>query len=307
MLSHLLLTIPVRTRDGCNSCFFPKIRYSPIGRTKSKSGMKIAVCFVGVTRNYSKYTFESIQKNLFDVVAKRDPNFKKFAHFNQLAVLTNERSRENGVALDQDEYKLLNCDEVELTDQALVDERIDFEYLKQFGNTWKDNFGTLKNVLRQMYSLNAIANILERQNTKFDLVIYSRICLRFYKPIEIPRKIRPRTLYTPWFEGFRGLNDRFALGDMETMLLFCRRQSMARDFIAETGLPMGAENYLLWYARKKGLQTRHLTSMNFSRVRADGSERIIRDDLPKKVNYYFKRGLEAVGLRRITFPKASPR
>jgi|GEM_PF-3060967 len=267
--------------------------------------MRIAVCFVGVTRNFSKYTLDSIQRNLFDVVAKRDPHFKRFAHFNQLEVLTNERSRENGVALDQEEYKLLNCDEVELTDQALVDQRIDFEYLSQFGNTWKDNFGTLRNVLRQLYSLNAIADILERQNTRFDLVIYSRICLHFYKPIEIPRVIRPRTLYTPWFEGFRGLNDRFALGDMETMLLFARRQAMAREFIAETGLPMGAENYLLWYARKKGLQTRHLTSMNFSRVRADGTERKIRDDVVKKSTYYFKRGLEAVGLRRITFPKVA--
>src|SRR6185312_15501386 len=53
--------------------------------------MKIAVCFVGVTRNYSKHTLDSIEKNLFDVVAARDPHFKRFAHFNRLEVLTNER------------------------------------------------------------------------------------------------------------------------------------------------------------------------------------------------------------------------
>ncbi len=261
--------------------------------------MKIAVCFVGVTRNYSKYTLDSIQKNLFDVVAKHDPNFKRFAHFNKLEVLNNERSREDNVALDQEDYKLLGCDEVEQTDQAIVDQRIDFEYLKQFGNTWKDNFGTLKNVLRQMYSLSCVADIVERQKTKFDLVIYSRICLRYHKPAKIPRTIRPRTLYTPWFERFHGLNDRFALGDMETMLLFMRRQSMARDFVAETGLPMGAENYLLWFAKKKGLETRHLTSMNFSRVRADGTEKAIKDDVPEKMKYYIKRGLELTGLRNI--------
>jgi len=261
--------------------------------------MKIAVCFVGVTRNYSKYTLDSIQRNLFDVVAKHDPHFKRFAHFNKLAVLNNERSRENNVALDQEDYKLLGCDEVEQTDQALVDQQIDFEYLKQFGNTWKDDFGTLKNVLRQMYSLNCVADIVERQKTKFDLVIYSRICLKYYKPAEIPRTIHPRTLYTPWFERFHGLNDRFALGDQETMLLFMRRQSMARDFVAETGHPMGAENYLLWYAKKKGLATRHLTSMNFSRVRADGTEKAIKDNAPEKMKYYIKRGLELTGLRNI--------
>ncbi|HWD90981.1 MAG TPA: hypothetical protein VG938_01400 [Verrucomicrobiae bacterium] len=261
--------------------------------------MKIAVCFVGVTRNFSKHTLDSIQRNLFDVVAKHDPHFKRFAHFNKIAELTNERSRENAVAIDPDEHKLLNCDVVEHTDQRLVDEQIDFEYLKQFGNLWEDNFGTLRNVLRQLYSLNAIADILERQNTKFDLVIYSRPCLRFFRPIEIPRTILPHTLYTPWFDRFRGLNDRFAMGDLETMLLFARRQSMARDFIAETGGPMGAENYLLWYTRKKGLRNRYLTSVTFGRVRADGTERAMKNEARQRLKFYFKRGLEVAGLRRV--------
>jgi hypothetical protein len=269
--------------------------------------MKIAVCFVGVTRNYSKYTLDSIQKNLFGVVAKHDPNFKRFAHFNKLEVLTNQRSREKAVAIDPEEYKLLNCDAVELTDQSLVDQQIDFDYLQQFGNAFNDNFGTLKNVLRQMYSLNCVADILERQNTKFDLVIWSRVCLRFYKPIEIPRTIHPNTIYTPWFERFRGLNDRFSLGDMETMLSIFRRRSMVRNFCEETGRPLGAESYLLWYARKNGIHTRHLTSMNFSRVRGDGTEKPIKDDLPEKMKFYVKRGLELTGLRNIDKPSRRDR
>jgi hypothetical protein len=264
--------------------------------------MKIAVCFVGVTRNFSKYTLDSIEKNLFGVVAKHDPNFKKFAHFNKLEFLTNERSGEHGVAIDQEEYKLLKCDEVELTDESLVDQRIDFDYLHKFGDAFQDNFGSLKNVLRQMYSLNCVADILERQNTKFDLVIWSRVCLRFYKPIEIPRTIRPHTLYTPWFERYRGLNDRFSLGDMETMLSIFRRQSMVRTFVQETGRPLGAESYLRWYAKKRGMDTRFLTSMNFSRVRADGTERPIKDDLQEKMKFYFKRGLELTGLRNLDKP-----
>lgn len=260
--------------------------------------MKIAVCFFGVSRNFSKHTLDSIQRQLFSVVARHDPHFKKFAHFNKLAQLTNERSGENGVLLDQEEYKLLNADVVTQTDQQLVDQQIDFDYLKQFGNTWKDNYGTLKNVLRQYYSLNAVTDILVRENTGFDLVIYSRICLRFKKPIEIPDTIRPRTLYTPWFDRYHGLNDRFAMGDFETMVAYGRRQSMARDYCKENRSPMGAEHYLLWYARKQGLQTRYLNSMNFSRVRADGSERPINDNAQERLKYYFKRGLEVAGLRR---------
>ena len=263
--------------------------------------MKIAVCFFGVSRNFSKYTLDSIERQFFDVVAKHDPHFKRFAHINQLAELTNERTGENGILIDPEEYKLLGCEVVNQTDQQLVDEKIDFEYLKQFGNTWKDkkdNYATLRNVLRQYYSLNAVTDILERENTGFDLVIYSRICLRFHKPIEIPCAIRPRTLYTPWFDRFHGLNDRFAVGDVETMVAYGRRQSMARQYCEEGNRPMGAEHYLYWYMRKLGFQNRFLTSMNFSRVRADGNERAMKDNAREKLTYYAKRGLEIAGLRR---------
>jgi hypothetical protein len=260
--------------------------------------MKIAVCFFGVSRNFSKYTLDSIQRQLFDVVAKHDPHFKRFAHINQLTELNNERTGEKGIVIDPEEYKLLGCDVVTQTDQRLVDQQIDFEYLKKFGNTWRDNYATLKNVLRQYYSLNAVTDILERENTGFDLVIYSRICLRFKKPIEIPRSIRPRTLYTPWFDRFHGVNDRFAIGDVETMVAYGRRQSMARQYCEEGPRPMGAEHYLYWYMRKLGFQNRFLTSMHFSRVRADGTERAMKDNAREKLTYYIKRGLEEAGLRR---------
>jgi hypothetical protein len=184
----------------------------------------------------------------------------------------------------------------------LVDERIDFEYLKKFGNTWAarpgDNFATLRNVLRQYYSLNAVTDILERENAGFDLVIYSRICLRFHKPIEIPGVLRSRTLCTPWFDRFHGLNDRFAIGDFETMVAYGRRQKDARSYCEEGPRPMGAEHYLYWFMRKHGFQNQFLTSMNFSRVRADGVERAMKDDTREKMTYYFKRGLEVAGLRR---------
>ena len=261
--------------------------------------MKIAICFYGITRNFAQHTLESIQRQLFDVVAKHDPNFKRFAHINLLAELNNERTREFNVPIDPEEYKLLNCDVVTTTDQRLVDERIDFKYLSQFGNMWNDNFGTLKNVLRQFYSVNEVTQTMlqESAKTPFDLVIYSRICLRYEKPVEIPSRILPGTLYTPWFERYRGLNDRFALGDVPTMAAYGRRQSRAREFCAETGLPMGAENYLLWYARKEGLKTRHLRKMNFGRVRADGKEERIRDDVPERLKYFYKLALEKAGLR----------
>jgi hypothetical protein len=259
--------------------------------------MRIAVCFFGITRNFSKYTRDSIECCLLAEVAQRDPHFKKFAHFNRLTEVSSKRSRESGVPIDPDEFKLLNCTAVEQTDQDEVDRRIDLEYLKQFGDIWHDDFGSLKNLLRQFYSLNAVTELLRRNKETFDLVIFSRVDVRFEAPVEIPR-IQPRTLYTPWFDKYRGLNDRFAMGDFETMVIYGRRQSMIRQYCEETKQPLGAERYLLWYARKQNLRTCDLTSMNFSRVRANGVVRPI-DSTPKaKLKYHFKRGLELLGLRR---------
>src|SRR5215469_207034 len=122
--------------------------------------MKIAVCFFGITRNFAQYTLDSIETNLLGEVKRLDPQFRRLAHFNRLSVVSNYRSRENGVPVDPDEYKLLNCDVVEQTDQEEVDQKIDFEYIKQYGDTWRNNFNSLKNLLRQFYSLNAVTDLL---------------------------------------------------------------------------------------------------------------------------------------------------
>jgi len=261
--------------------------------------MKIAICFFGITRNFSKYTLDSIERYLFAEVARHDQNFRRFAHFNTIAEVSNKRSRENNVPVDPEEFKLLNCDAVAQTDQREVDRQIDFDYIQQFGDLWHDDYGSLKNLLRQFYSLNAVTDLLLAQSkaVPFDVVIFSRVDVRFESPVEIP-SILPATLYTPWFDKYHGLNDRFAMGNLETMVTYGRRQSMIRQYCEETGKPLGAENYLLWYARKHGWRTRDLKSINFSRVRAHGVVSPI-DCTPKaKLKYQFKRGLELIGLRR---------
>lgn len=267
--------------------------------------MKIAVCFFGITRNFAKYTLRSIERNLFAEVARHDPQFRKLAHFNRLSMVSSQRSRESGVSVDPEEYRLLNCDVIAQTDQEEVDRKIDFDYIKQFGDTWRDNYGSLKNLLRQFYSLNAVTDLLLREKTRFDLVIFSRADLRFEVPIEIPR-IRRRTLYTAWFDRYHGLNDRFAMGDLETMIAYGRRQSMVRQYCVEIGNPLTAEHYLLWYARKQELETRHLQSMNFSRVRSNGEILAVDCGRKEKLRYYCKRGLEVLGLRRMQVAKTKP-
>lgn len=259
--------------------------------------MRIAVCFFGITRNFARYTLDSMERNLFAKVAKLDPNFRRLAHFNRVTKVDGQRSREKGVEIDPEEYKLLNCHVVEQTDQEEVDRKIDFEHISQFGDYWHNDFNSLKNLLRQFYSLNAVTDLLLREKTWYDMVIFSRADLRFEAPVEIP-SLQRLTLYTAWFQRYNGLNDRFGMGDMETMAVYGRRQCKIREYCAETRGPLTSEHYLHWYAQKMGLNSRHLTSMNFSRVRSNGTAMLVDVSAKEKLKYHVKQKLKAVGLRR---------
>ena len=276
----------------------PAFRQGPIpGEQKRATPLRVAICFFGITRNFARHTLDSMERHLFSEIARVDPQFRKLAHFNKLTTVSNHRSGEGSVLINPEEFKLLNCDAVEQTDQDDVDQALDFEYIQQFGYTWRDNYASLKNLLRQFYSLNAVTNLLLAEKTRFDLVIFSRADLRFEVPVKIPR-IRPRTLYTPWFHRYHGLNDRFALGDMATMIAYGRRKSMIRQYCAATGKPLSSEDYLLWYARKLELHTHHLKSINFSRIRSNGQVHAVDCGHKEKLKYDMKRGLELAGLRQ---------
>jgi hypothetical protein len=232
--------------------------------------LKIAVCFFGITRRLKEHTLDSIQKCLLGPIARHDPDYKRFAHFNTMDRVDNPRAGEQNISVDPQEFRLLNCDAAAHTDQHRLNGEIDFEAIRKFGDAWGDGFRSLQNLLCQLYSLNQVTELLLRAQERFDVVIYSRADLRFEKEIVLPN-VRPRTLYTAWFGKGGGLNDRFALGDSGTMVRYGQRGALARQYCEETGKPLHAERFLLWYCRKHRLRHLDLTSIDFCRVRATGA------------------------------------
>jgi len=232
--------------------------------------MKVALCFYGITRNLQAHTLSSLQNCLMAALADKDPHYRRFGHFNLISSVSNPRAGENNIPVDPNEYKLLQCDAVSTTDQASLDAQLDFASIQKFGDVWEDNFSSLNNLLRQLHSLEQVTHLLLAANERFDLVVYSRADLRFERKLEIPR-LRPRTLYTSWFGKGGGLNDRFALGDLETMVKYGQRGQLARQYCEETGKPLHAERFLFWITKKHALRRADLTSIDFSRVRANGT------------------------------------
>lgn len=260
--------------------------------------MKIAVCFFGITRNLKQNTLASIEQKLFEPVSRLDPEFKRFGHFNFVPCVSNRRTHEDNIVVDPRESDLLNCDVVSYTDQSELDLQLqaDFEALQKFGDSWQDNYGSLKNLLRQYHSLGQVTDHLLQSGQTFDLVIFSRADIRFEQAIEIP-VIRSGTIYTPWFHKFRGLNDRFAMGDPGTMQTYGRRGQFAKRYCAETGLPLHSERFLLWHMRKQKITNVDLTSSNFCIVRANGAFRPIDTSWSARCNYRVKRFFRQLGLR----------
>jgi hypothetical protein len=253
--------------------------------------MRIALCFFGITRNLQQNTLNSIETLLIRPLAEKDPTLRKFGHFNLVKYISNPRSGENMVPVEPEEFRLLNCDEVSHTDQSWLDDQLDYERIQKFGDCQGDQFCSLNNLVRQLYSLDRVTDILINTKERFDLVVYSRADLRFEKRIEIPA-ILPNTVYTPWFGKNRGLNDRFAMGDSSTMTKYGRRYSMMEQYCEETGLPLHGERFLLWYIRKKGIENADLTTIDFCRVRANGEAWVTDTSARLKLKYRMKRALD---------------
>jgi hypothetical protein len=231
--------------------------------------MKAAICFFGLTRNLKQHTLHSIENLLERPVASKDPGYRKFGHFNRIRTVSNPRTGEKNVSVDIDEYKLLNCEWVRLSDADPPGFAQRLEEIKRFGDAWGDGFVSLGNLLRQLYSLNEVTSLLMESGIIFDLVVYSRVDIRFEREVVIPA-VQPGRIYTPYFGRNGGLNDRFALGDMATMVRYGQRYSLVNDYCRETGQPLHSEKFLKWCVKKHCLRDAVLTSTEFRRIRANG-------------------------------------
>lgn len=260
--------------------------------------MKIAVCFFGITRNIKQNTLASIEQNLLAPIAQLDPDYKKFGHFNSVRCISNRRTGENNILVDPEEGELLKCNAISYTEQDWLDSQLesDFGQLKTYGDSWDDNFGSLLNLLRQFHSLSQVTDQLVRFGQAFDVVVYSRADLRFEQPVQLPI-VRPGIVYTPWFDKFRGLNDRFAIGDFTTMQEYGRRGSLAKRYCLETGQSLHSERFLLWSMRQRRIRNVDLPSIHFCIVRANGSFQPTDTSPFAKLNYQFKRVLRQLKLR----------
>lgn len=239
--------------------------------------LKIAVCFFGITRSLT-HTIGSIEKNILGP-ARELGEVRVFAHFFRQLAIDNPRSRESGL-LAQDEHVLLNADLLELEEPGLCLSAHDFDVIKTYGDRWKDEFRSLKNLVHQLHSLNRVTNVALDWDA--DIYIFARPDLMYHDSFKrVLRKVarsRLRTAYIPtWQRWHGGLNDRFGVcvgadaAQAYGTRLTCALQFAETDTMRFNGTDRGlhGERLLGHVLRSAGIRVKGL-GVRASRIRNGG-------------------------------------
>lgn len=230
---------------------------------------KIAIAFYGITRSL-KHTITSIENNIINP-AKEIGEVKIFCHFFNQKIIENPRTNESG-ALDPYEWQLLNADVNLIEEIDNYKENSIYEELIQYGNSWEDDGQSLKNILRQLLSLQKITRII-KEDGQFDLIIFARPDMLYHDSIyEIIKnnKVNKNNICIPYWSWSGGLNDRFAICSKSSYEIYGERISHSLDYCISKKKPMHSERLLMYALQKSSVQL-NLISTRATRIRSDGS------------------------------------
>jgi hypothetical protein len=198
--------------------------------------MRIAIVFFGLTRNL-KQTYPSIEQYVFKYLKYHRVQYDVFLHTYHLEKITNHRSNEKDVALDNDEWKMLFPKKYIIEDQNEVDKTLDFDTFLSFENPWPEDptKNSMRNLLRQLHSLKRAWQILETEDV-YDGYLILRPDLRYMKPfhINLLLPIPSNVMYIPQWGKVGGENDRMCLTSREGARVYMNRHDQIFDFARHT-------------------------------------------------------------------------
>ena len=201
--------------------------------------------------------------------------------------VNNPRSSEHEVKVDWRLYKLLlpTSSEIEDADDVLdIDIGRNLSGYLQHGDAWdEDHHTSLKNMLLQLHSLKRVHRLAQEasEKTPYEVYIATRSDLWFFTTLNISHVLEASRassrLFTPDFDLYSGLNDRFAIGGQRAIQVYCSRLENARKYAAAANLH--AERFLKYTLELNKLDLRR-TDIIFERVRSHG----LMQGLPEYTN-----------------------
>lgn len=231
--------------------------------------LNIAVAFFGIPRN-SRICFPSIQENVLAQLPS-DSNVKCFYHLYKVDEVQNTRSGEQG-ELTADNYEPFETMTGQLTSTEGVLERWNFEQVKALGDTWADDYASLRNLIYQLNSLHTVTTMMESFNP--DFVVYVRPDNFFHTPLPAyvfkHAEARRLNTYIPNWQWWGGLNDRLAICGRDTFVAYGKRIERIFDFNRVTGRKLHSERLLKFSLQQAGSRICTMDTQA-SRVRITGA------------------------------------
>jgi len=229
---------------------------------------KIALCFYGLCRS-TNYTIDSINKYIFDALKQLKFDYDIYLHTYKVTTpYTNIRNSEENIMLDNDLYKLIKPDVYKIDDQDDVKKTIDFVKYRSKGDPWSNNFKSLDNLILGLNSLNQVTQLWKTSNKIYDYIIYLRPDVKFLSPLKLSffLEINNTNIILPSYEKYP-INDRFAIGKPNVMMLYGERYLYAYDYSLINKLH--AETYLKYILDKNKINIIKI-KFEFHRIRANG-------------------------------------
>ena len=185
--------------------------------------MKIAIGFFGITRSL-KFTISSIKKKILNIFHENNIEYDIFIHTYYLSNYTNIRTNENMNKVDNDEYKLLNANYVEIDNQDKIKENINMLLYRTHKDPWNTNYNSVDNFILAQYSKSKLVNMINKTNVNYNYIIYMRPdCLYLEKfNIDFFKYVNDNTICIPNFHlyGKYNFNDRFCITNMKTYKIY---------------------------------------------------------------------------------------
>ena len=261
-------------------------------RSQSQSNPRVAIAFFGISRNL-KLTLPLFEKYVFGALGRHGIQSDVYWHTVTKHSISNIHTTERNEELNRFDVQLMNPCVFELADEGVVKEA-EFAAFKKsrldghnksmlkfdpFHKYFHDNYESLQNMLCAFHSQfrlhQMISNRMRTMNITYDAILVLRPDTGvMFRDIDLPkflpgiRNNELKGVWTPDFQRWKGLNDRFAFGDVSSMLMYLsrgERYKQKADKITEGS----GEKFLKKYLRRQGINS-YDSKVRVMRIRASG-------------------------------------
>jgi len=241
--------------------------------------VRVAICFFGLTRSL-EITLPSIKKYVFDPLLNHGIKYDTYLHtYKMKKPYSNPRAGEKNIILDSKEYKLLEPTFHIVEDKEMVSKKLDLQKYRSKGDPWgnektaiKGDFTTLDNHILYLWSQKQLIDMVKKVLGRYTHIIFCRPDVLYQVPLQIEWfsfTSKSKKICIPNFGLCGNVNDRFALGRPEEMILYGQRFNDALQFSKK--YPLASEAYLIATMRKHKIKYEHV-NFYFIRIRATGEK-----------------------------------